>query len=230
MLLLPLVSLPLEPLVSNDEPRWRRDCDRLPVVAPVEPELESLPYSRWLFVPVEVLPPVVLPLEPVPMPLEPVEPVLPDDVPLPVPELLLPVDPLPVPLVPLPIPLESREVPLPEWREPVDPLPVPLDPLPVPLVPLPIPLDPLPGVLLESLPAPLVPLPVALEPLPVPVEPVPWANTAGGSNRAIPNEKPRISLFIVMVHLPDFGLLVLSSDTSRGPIKYRGSRALRPLR
>ena len=202
MLLLPLVSLPLEPLVSNDEPRWRRDCDRLPVVAPVEPELESLPYSRWLFVPVEVLPAVVLPLEPVPMPLEPVEPVLPDDVPLPVPELLLP----------------------------VDPLPVPLDPLPVPLVPLPIPLDPLPGVLLESLPAPLVPLPVALEPLPVPVEPVPWANTAGGSNRAIPNEKPRISLFIVMVHLPDFGLLVLSSDTSRGPIKYRGSRALRPLR
>jgi len=43
--LLPLVSL-LLPLVSEDEPRCRRDCDRRSVEAPVEPELESLPYDR----------------------------------------------------------------------------------------------------------------------------------------------------------------------------------------
>ena len=211
MSLLPLVPLPLEPLVSDEGLRCRRDCDRRPVVEPVEPELESLPYSCWLFLPVDVPLPVVLPLEPVPMPLEPVEPVVPvvpEDVPVPVPKLPLPVEPLPVeplpvgplpvPLDPLPIPLDSREVPLPEWREPLDSLPVPLEPLPIPL-------DPLPGVL-DPLPMPLVPVPAPLVPLPAPLVPlpVPWANTAGGNSRTIPNENPRINLFIVMVHLPGF--------------------------
>jgi len=78
---------------------------------------------------------------------------------------------------------------------------MPVDPLSVPVEPLPIPLDPLPGTL-DPVPVALDPLPVALDPVPDPLAPLPWANTAGGSNKAIPNENPHMKRLIVMIHLP----------------------------